>query len=102
MKTVNFNTPFTLLDGQVALDRVGGKPEKMNKFLGNLIVQAQSEGDACLQLTLGQKIYSSDKPITLEEAEIELIKTLVGKAKTSALVEGQILNALVEDVKKDK
>ena len=102
MKTVNLNKQFTLLDGTCVLDMTGQKPEQMNQFIGNLLVKTPAKNDACLQLTLGQKIYSTKEIITLEKAEIDLIKQVLREAKNSALIEGQVLSALDEDVSKKK
>lgn len=100
MITVDLNKTFQLLDGQVVLSKDGQKPEQMNKLIGNLVVKAPSQDDACMQLALGQKIYETKFPIGLEDVEVVLIKKIVKNAKISALVEASIMVALEKDVKK--
>ena len=98
MKKVDFTKPILGLDGEPAdmLDTVTAKPIGTAQVLGNILANGSDKSDSIGTLKLAMKIYNSDGPMTLEEAEYTKVQDFVKKSNTTVLVKAHLEKILSE------
>ena len=95
MHKINFNQSVVNLDGEI-LKKDPQTPIIIKDIVANALCVAKPlrpEG-AIHQLSLAIDIYKSTEEITVEDADVELIKTILNKTDLTTLVLGQILKLL--------
>jgi len=91
MKEVKLNGTMLDLRGNVLKDQTG--EVKMNEFVADMLAVAKADGSAVRQLNLAKAIWD-DGDLELEDADWNLLKGVLEKAETTALVAAQLLEAI--------
>lgn len=108
MKKVNFAVAVTLLSGKEARetneDGSKGDVVMLNKIIANTLDSSKPLRDAIRQRNVAMAIWSADGAINLEDADFEMVKSVLQNSGLTTAVRAQAEEAIkaAVEVKKEK